>query len=303
MQRVPLSLALLIAAAIALPVPVARADEQGGPSAATPSRPTHTSPGGKQTVAKPGAPQPVITVKDGRLTVQVQQWPLERVLEEISRHARVGIVRAPGVEGERVSVQFQELPVDEGLRRILTAHDAFFFYGGEEKAPTSLRAVWIYPRGGGRGLQPVPPETWASTMELEGRVADPDPGVRVRAVEALVERKGDQAGEAVLDALRDHDDQVRIRALYQALRAGVKLPTDALRDLALNDPSADVRLLALAALGGSPELRTIAETVLNDPNPRIQRTAQEILRGLDAPARPRQSNQASQHRSLQPKRR
>jgi HEAT repeat protein len=134
-------------------------------------------------------------------------------------------------------------------------------------------------------------------MELDGRLADPDPGVRARAVEALVERKGDQARDAVLDAVKDPDDDVRTRALYQALGAGVKLPDDVLTDLARSDPSPSVRFLALEALAADgPGTRAIVEAALDDPSPHIQRKAQELLRRLDAAPRSRRPSRPAQDR-------
>jgi HEAT repeat protein len=219
-------------------------------------------------------------------------------LEEISREGKVAISGDTGPGRRLVSIQFQDLPLDEGLRQILRDHDAFFFYGVEGKAPASLRAVWVYPKGQGRGLEPVPPEAWASTRELEAELADPNPKARARAIEALVERKGDGARDAVLEALKDHDEEVRAQALYQTVSGDVELPTDALTDLALGDPSPAVRFLALEALTDRPEARTIAETALNDPSPQIRHKAQEILRELDAATRPRKPSQPAQDRSL-----
>jgi HEAT repeat protein len=233
-------------------------------------------------------PASIVTVKDGQLSVRVHNRPLESILEEISRQGRIAIIRDARIGRRVVSVQLQDLPLEEGLRQILRNHDAFFFYGVEGKAPASLRAVWVYPKGRGRGLQPVPPETWASTRELEGRLGDPDAGVRVRAVQALVERQGDQARDAVLEALRDPDDPVRIRALYQAVHAGVQLPTDVLAELAAGDLSPDVRFLALEALAAGPEARSFAEAALNDASPHVRGKAQQILRGLDTATRKRQ---------------
>ena len=246
-------------------------------------------------------PASTVTVKEDRLSVRVTNRSLVWILEAISREGKVAMSGDAGPGRRLVSIQFQDLPLDEGLRQILRDHDAFFFYGGEGKAPASLRAVWIYPKGRGRGLEPVPPETWASTRELEAELADPNPEARARAIEALVERKGDGARDAVLEALKDHDEEVRAQALYQTVSGDVELPTDALTDLALGDPSRDVRFLALEALADRPEARTIAETALNDPSPQIRHKAQEILRELDAATPPRPS-QPAQGRSLQPDR-
>jgi hypothetical protein len=143
--------------------------------------------------SKPARQGEIIAFSEGGLTVRVQGRSLAWLLREISHKVGLPITPAEDVGAQPVSVQLQELPLDEGLRQILKDHDAYFFYGVEGKGPASLKAVWVYRKGRGRGLEPVPPETWASTKEFEAMLADPDPAVRSRAVEALIERKGDKA--------------------------------------------------------------------------------------------------------------
>lgn len=298
---------LLLTGGITAVVAIAMAEQGRPPPGVHPSPPSVVKPSKDLKVlpspeqgTEQGSP---ITVTDGRLSVQVQNRPLDPILEEISRAGKVAILRPPSMGGQLVSVQFRDLPLDEGLRQLLRDQDAFFFYEAQGKAPASLRAVWVYPKGQGRRLQPVPPEAWASTTELEGDLADPDPRARAQAVGALVERKGDRARDAVLQALQDPDDQVRTRALYEALGADVQLPLDALIDLALRDPSPDVRFLALEALANGPEARTIAEAALSDPSPHLRSKASEILRGLEAATRPQQPGPPAQSPGLKPKKR
>ena len=115
-------------------------------------------------------------------------------------------------------------------------------------------------------------------------VADPDPKVRLQAVLALIDRKGDKAQDLVLEALKDQDNQVRSETLYRAFGKGVELPADALTELALNDPSPDVRVLALDALAKDPNVRSLAEHALGDPSPQVQNKAREIIEALDSAA-------------------
>ncbi|MGH3118772.1 MAG: HEAT repeat domain-containing protein, partial [Gaiellales bacterium] len=178
------------------------------------------------------------------------------------------------------------LPLDEALRRLLQDHDAFFFYGVERDRPASLRVVWVYPKGRGRGLMPVPPETWASTKELEGELRDADPPTRGRAVETLVKRKGERARDEVLRALADPDGRVRSRALHSALRARLDFPVELLTRLALEDSSSHVRFLALEALETRPAvIAPIASRAMHDPDPHVRSKAGEILSKLDRDAR------------------
>jgi hypothetical protein len=264
------------------------AQQQTPSSSSTPSSPQVSSP------AEAAEKKATVTYAQGRLTINAQDQALAWVLQKISDRARVAIITDEAIGDERVSLQFEDIPLEQALRQVLEPYDAFYFYGVDKKGPaSSLKAVWIYPRGEGQGLSPVPPEDWASTRDMQGRLRDPDPQVRSRALEALVERTGNQAVNSVVDALGDQDSEVRARALYAALSAGVELPPSYLYQ-ALQDQSANVRFLALESLARDPNIQMIAERALHDPSPHVQHKAREILARLNPTPRapsPRQSPQ------------
>ena len=262
---------------------------------------TEPKPAPAAAPAQPLAPKPVITCKDKRLTARAKDAQLESLLEQVALACGVPVILDGEVGDERVSVDINDFPVDEALRQILSRYDAFYLYeaadlpdSGEPKpgadpatAAPRLRSVWVYARGQGIGLEPVPPEEWASTREFENRLGDPDPAVRFRALQVLVERLGDGARDAVLQLLNDTDERVRAEVLLAAVEEGVELPADLLTNLFYNDASAQVRFLALEGLRDDANAREFAERALKDPDQHVQNLAREILAGLDEAARPR----------------
>jgi HEAT repeat protein len=224
-----------------------------------------------------------IRFKDDKLTVKGKDFPLELIAEELTHKAGIAVLMTNDVAAQLVSADLENLPVDQALRRILRKQDVFFFYGVDEDQPSALKAVWIYPKGRGRGLAPVPPEKWASTRDVSASLTDKDPAMRGRAIETLVERKGAASKEALVGALNDSDSQVRARALYAALKSGVELPQPVLSDM-LHDSSADVRFLALQTVSNGPEARSAAQAALNDSNEAVRTEAQTIIGRLDEAA-------------------
>lgn len=243
-----------------------------------------------------------VSFKAGRLGVDVQGRTLEGVASEIADGSGVPIILDSAVAKYPVTAKFQDLSLDEGLRQILKNCDTFFFYGVDNGGPASLKVVWVYPRGKARGMAPLPPEKWASTKDVEAMLADKDPQVRGKAIEILVERKGEGALDAVLTSLHDDSDQVRARALYGTVRAGVQVPDDVLNNLALNDQSADVRLLALQSLSNSnsQDARQIAQRALDDPSEPVRVEARGILTRLDEEANESQQATPSSADQQQP---
>lgn len=246
----------------------------------------------------PLAGRPVgVSAKAGRVSVQVTNRSLAEVLVEVTSLTRVALaVHDEGLATRLVSAQFSDLPVEDALRLLLRDQDVFYFYGADRPGTSVLRAVWVYAKGKGKGLLPVPPEQWASTRELEQALHDRDPATRAKALEALVERKGSGAAEAVQSALSDEQAQVRTGALYGAMMAGLSLPPATLGALALSDPSPDVRFLSLQALKNDPAARPIIEQALQDPSPQIRNAAQDILREIAGGADPVQPSGPSQRR-------
>lgn len=244
----------------------------------------------------PGAPPlprgqrdtPRVLIRDGRVSASVENVRLDVLLDEIARLGDVALVRGDLPGDERVSADFKDLAIDEALRQLLARRDAFFFYGGGTDRPASLRVVWIYAPGEGRGLVPVPPDKWASTRDVEDRLRDADPDVRAAAIETLVERKKGQSLGTVLQALNDADERVRSRALYAALAGDLELPADALRE-AFADASASVRFLALDALAQHPDFAAIARRALQDSSEHVRARAAELLAAREAASRPRQN--------------
>lgn len=284
-----------------------RADRQLPGAQPSPDTSTETPPASRQSPAPAGATTPpspgesktLITVADNRLSVQAQNRSLAWILDEISNQSGIPILLSDGIKDQTVSIRFQDLPLDQGLQALLKTLDAFFFYGAQGSSPAALMAVWLYPQGQGSRIVPAPPETYASTAEMQQHLSDPDPDARARAVEVLIERLGTRALDAVLPVLEDPDEQVRYRTLYQAIQSDLALPKDLMRRLVLSDPSPVVRFIALDAVANAPDidpaqLREIAELALNDLSEDVQEQAQGILAELDSTQEPAESSESLQ---------
>jgi HEAT repeat protein len=214
------------------------------------------------------------------------------VIEELARQTNVSVIAARDAVYPDVSVSLQDVTVEQALRDLLKDYDTFFFYRGTDpdRPSISIKTVWVYRRGEGELLQPLPPEEWASTADLERGLSDPDPRVRAKAIEALVGRFPEAPGTvaAVQQALNDDDDNVRATALNAAVKGQVELSIDQLAALAASDRSPDVRLQALTTLALEPDVqRSVAETAAgSDPDPRVRAVAKEMLEELKASAPP-----------------
>jgi hypothetical protein len=237
-----------------------------------------------------GAQSPLIVYENGELTLALASYPLQSALREISRKTGLPVFSSAELGNPLVSMQFEKLPLARGLERLLGGYDVFFFHRGGLPGEPSLGAVWVYPEGAGTDIVPVAAAEWASTRELEGKTNDSDPNKRAQAIETLIERQGNDALQLALEALRDSEEVVRYRVLNKALGSGLFLPSGLLLDLLQFDPSLAVRSIALGAIAQDPNsssqrLKAGAEIAINDPSPELRDLALEILGSLETASR------------------
>ena len=79
-----------------------------------------------------------IVVEDGWISVSLENTRLGGVLDQISGDVRIAIMPGDGVGQQRVSVSFSDLPIDQGLRRILMGQDAFYYHRGRHSSAGDL---------------------------------------------------------------------------------------------------------------------------------------------------------------------
>lgn len=208
-------------------------------------------------------PSPISIDESGRLSVQLEKQPLRLVLSYIAERTGIAIDVSGVDKHTGVTKQFREIALDEGLRRLLAEQDAFYFYETQGNGLAKLQAVWVYPKGRGRKVSPG--GSSGTLAELEKDLANPDSQIRATAVEQWVESKGSRSTDVVLRGLKDREGQVRNRTLFKALNAGVRLPPDFLSQMALSDPSPEVRVLALQSLTHDPaRAKSVAAGVMNN---------------------------------------
>jgi len=281
---------VIVMSALVVQLPWTLAFGQTGPEASE-RPPTGAVAGGREAQRpheRPGSScqqlDGAVIVRDARMSIHAADQSLAVLLGAVARCAPPLTVNvAPEIEDAQVSIRFTDEPVDEGLRRILRTYDVFFYYAGAPASP-ALAGVWVFPRGQGQAFAPLNAAAWASDADTEKRLTDSSPDTRLRALKALIERRGEAAMDAVLVALADEDDVVRAQALDLAFGSGLRIPPDRLSALALNDPSALIRLQALQYAPDGPELAAVAEAAQHDPDPFVQMEAQAILARVAASA-------------------
>ncbi len=223
-----------------------------------------------------------VRFEDGQLTVRADEARLSAVLGEISSRAFIAVEFGDGLANRRISIEFSDLTLAEGLRQVLEAYDAFFYHRGDK----GLQVVWVYPKGVGSRIQPVPPDQWASTKEIAEGLDDIDPERRAEALGLFIERQGRDARDEVLKALSDYDPWVRTIALEGALYEGIDLSPEMLTRLATTDAAQEVRFLALQGLANDPDAEWLALQALDDPSPHIRAYAENFLDRLERSENP-----------------
>ena len=224
-----------------------------------------------------------VTVRQGRVSLHVQNTALHTVLRDFAAQTGVTVTDRANTHTALLTLDLDNVPVEEAIKRILAAFDVFCFYRGTAKATSELHAVWIYPQG--HEAQMPPGEEDNSTI-VEA-LYHADPAERARGYEALLARPDWLSPDLLLNGLQDADAQVRFRILSQALVANIRLPIDMIERLALTDPEAEVRQAALGAMlfhadVDRQQVERIALQASTDPDPAVQSKAMELMAHIEA---------------------
>ncbi len=231
-----------------------------------------------------------------QLTVKVKDVSLQELLEGIARQGGLTLVLSGSLE-DRITIEFHQLPLDEGLRRILGYQSFAVEYAQQtpEESPSTVRRptkLWIFSKaeigyrvqttvvdGNTRGdsLKDVATDI----QRLQVTLMSEDPGERAEAVEALGESERPEAVTHLSVALADEDEDVREAAIAALASIGGDEAAEALA-MALQDEEAWLREEAVDALGeiGGDAAAQALVAALQDEDSSMREEAVDALREI-----------------------
>lgn len=229
----------------------------------------------------------VVQMDRERLTVRLKGVPLQMVMKAIAQKSGVVLVLDAPLE-EKVTLAFEDLPLDEGLRRFPGLRNYVLVYAAAEPdQPAVLKQLKILAtqHGGSRAKEDreEPPVTQWQRETLE----DTDPGRRREAVEALAssEEPGRRQDLLLKVLKQDGNSEVRMAAL-DALASLDAISFEILFEVALQDSGPSVRMRALELLRerGEDDRRVKELLVMaleSDPDKEVRETALSLLENFE----------------------
>ncbi len=227
------------------------------------------------------------------LTVNVKDVSLKELLQEIARQSGLSVVGSGSLD-ERVTIEFHNLPLDEGVRLILRHHS--FALAHAQQAPERGQAavarpetLWIFSKKGkvypskttvvdGNRHRDALKDVPRDIPRLQVALMSEDSLEREDAVYALGESKRPEAVPLLSLALEDANEDVRKAAVDALEEIGGDEAAQALA-IALRDEDSWVREEAVEALeeiGGDKATQVLA-IALRDEDSSIREEAVEAL--------------------------
>jgi len=232
------------------------------------------------------------------VSADMVQIPLRQALVELGGKLGAKMFMADGIGEEAITVKFQKLPVEQGLKRILQGQSYLLIRsqapaGG--KGAEEMRIVEIRVMGQGAGgapavLKEVEVEPQGQTAELARLAKQASeaerPEDRVKALKEFAHRAEPSVlGKVLVPALQDQDPRVRKLAL-QRMTDATDPPLEAMAEMVLRDERAALRssgIDTLVGIHGAAAAPTL-EQALSDPSLAVRRAAQqglELIRQLE----------------------
>ena len=244
-----------------------------------------------------------IKFNNGQLSAKLKNSPLEKVLKEIMSQSGARIWLNDSID-TTVTIEFQNVSVREGVRRILKDKNYAFLYAPHEIKEGRLSIISaskskeiftktkdVPPKKPPQ--KPVPPiakkdkakkEKPSFDSLVKDALENDDAGKREDAIIALGESKDKKAIETIVKALvNDPSEDVRLSSIDALLEIGDKSVAEPLSQ-ALKDRDPWVRESAVEALGevGGESAIEFIKSALNDEDGSVRELAQETLEELNA---------------------
>ncbi len=244
-----------------------------------------------------------IKFSNGQLSAKLKNSPLEKVLKEIMEQSGARIWLNDAIDAT-VTMEFQNVPIREGVRRILKDKNYAFLYAPHEIKEGKLSIISaskskeiftktkdVPPKKPPQ--KPVPPiakkgkakkEKPSFEVLVKDALENEDAGKREDAIIALGESKDKKALETIAKALmNDPSEDVRLSSIDALLEIGDKSVVEPLSH-ALKDRDPWVRestVEALGEVGGEAAIEFI-KSALNDEDGSVRELAQETLEELNS---------------------
>ena len=229
----------------------------------------------------------VVKVDGERLTVRLEGIPLQMALKAIERESGVALALLAPLT-EEVTIAFDNLSLEQGLRRLLGNRSYILFYAAAGPGqPAALRQVKVLPKGREGVRTEDKREQPRVIQSRQAGLGDPDPERRMEAVMALAaDEEPGKSLDLLIEVLKqDGDSNVREAALH-ALESLDAIPLDPLFAVAVQDKSPSIRMRALALLGeqgaGDPRVKAaLQRAATSDPDREVMELASSLLEGFD----------------------
>lgn len=216
---------------------------------------------------------PVVEFSRGRLSVKIVDAPLTAVLKVIAGHTGARIVLL-GAADQTVGADFDNQPLEEGLRRLLRGRNFAFFYApesGAKKTGYLLSEIKIFPLAGDASTQTT---IFAATQDASSTSrSSANSSVGEQKVNPEVGRLARQLAEAMDSQTR----QQAAAALAKVSDPGVIGP---LSEALLTDADASVREAAAEALAKTWDeaaVGPLARTLFEDTSSSVREAAAKAL--------------------------
>jgi hypothetical protein len=208
-----------------------------------------------------GAPF-VLTFQNNLLSAKIETVSLREVTERLAQLTKIEISLDRSIGNETVTAEFENLPLKEGIQRILQGKSYALIYApaplGSLPAP-KVAGIRVLSKGAGPSMDKESADSVTPFSGSDTREGPPE--------------------SATASGLRDQDRKVRENALERLGQSGQPVPVESLAEMALTDTSPQLRMDALALLvekGGDAALDSLNQAV-RDQDPGVSLLAKGLL--------------------------
>jgi HEAT repeat protein len=222
--------------------------------------------------------------RQGQLSLTAEKVPLSEVIKAVAAKAGIEVVELEEFRQE-ISVQFSDVPLHDGLQRLLADLDYVLIESAsaQEQQPPALTVIL-----GGRvrsSSQKIIDCVLADAIDtskgltednetaLRRALDDPDPNSQALALDLIAERDHENAVPVLVEGTQSSMPEVRLRAIELLVNSQADDQTilSALGQ-AVNDQQREIRSYAIRTLAqrGTPEGLSYLQAALADPDPGIR---------------------------------